>query len=111
MENAKLLLWGTRFLNFTKEVGSKIADGAVYAAQKTKEGAIFVGQKTKEGAHFVAERTKPAAEKIKGGVQNAYYTAKSKITGEKLPTEEEKIQQEDVGAVTNEQLDQGPQNE
>ena len=76
MEAAKFALWGNKFLNFTKELGTKIADGAVYAAKKTKEGAIFVGNKTKEGAifvgnktkegaHFIAEKTKPATEKIK----------------------------------------------
>ncbi len=76
MEAAKFALWGNKFLNFTKELGTKIADGAVYAAKKTKEGAIFVGNKTKEGAifvgnktkegaHFIAEKAKPATEKIK----------------------------------------------
>ena len=76
MEAAKFALWGNKFLNFTKELGTKIADGALYAAKKTKEGAIFVGNKTKEGAifvgnktkegaHFIAEKTKPATEKIK----------------------------------------------
>ena len=87
MEGAKFALWGNKFLNFTKEIGTKIADGAVYAAKKTKEGAIFVGQrtkegaifvgnktkegaifvgnKTKEGAHFIAEKAKPATDKIK----------------------------------------------
>ena len=65
MEGAKFALWGNKFLNFTKEIGTKIADGAVYAAKKTKEGAIFVGNKTKEGAHFIAEKAKPATDKIK----------------------------------------------
>ena len=41
METAKFALWGNKFLNFTKELGTKIADGAVYAAKKNKRRGNF----------------------------------------------------------------------
>ena len=41
MEAAKFALWGNKFLNFTKELGTKIADGAVYAAKKNKRRGNF----------------------------------------------------------------------
>ena len=100
-------LWGRAFLDYSKALGNKIADGAVIAAQKTKEGAIFVAEKTKEGALFVAEKSKPATDKIREGanylaeqtkpatdkiqegasyvgahVKSAYVNLKCKITGE-----------------------------
>ena len=113
MEGSKWKFWGQAFLNYSKALGSQIADGAVYVGQKTKEGAIFVGQKTKEGALYVAEKSKPATDKIKEGalyvaektkpatdkikegavfvgnkVQNAYVDVKCKITGESVPQQQ-----------------------
>ena len=110
MDGATWKLWGQAFLNYSKALGSQIADGAVYVGQKTKEGAIYVAEKTKEGASYVAEKSKPATDKIKEGasfiaektkpatdkikegavfvgnkVQSTYVDVKCKITGEQPP--------------------------
>ena len=92
MDAATWKLWGAGFLNYSKALGGKIADGAIYVGQKTKEGAIYVGQKTKEGALYVAEKSKPATDKIKEGasfvgtkIKDTYVVTKSKITGEQPP--------------------------
>ena len=110
MDAATWKLWGAGFLNYSKALGGKIADGAIYVGQKTKEGAIYVGQKTKEGALYVAEKSKPATDKIKEGalyvaektkpatdkikegasfvgtkIKETYVETKSKITGEQPP--------------------------
>ena len=101
--------WGNAFVNYTLQLGDKIAEGASFAAQKTKEGALYVAEKSKpvtdkikEGALYVAEKTKPATDKIKEGaqyvgnqIQNVYVDTKSKITG--VPPEQAQAQKPQEG--------------
>ena len=82
MEGETWKLWGKAFLDYSKAIGTKVAEGAVVVGQKAKEGAIYVAEKTKEGATYVAEQSKPATDKIKEG---AYYIAeKSKPLTDKI---------------------------
>ena len=56
MEAAKFALWGNKFLNFTKELGTKIADGAVYAAKKTKKKELFLQEIKQKKEHILLLR-------------------------------------------------------
>ena len=129
MDSITWKLWGQAFLNYSKALGSQIADGAIYVGQKTKEGALYVAEKTKEGASYVAEKSKPATDKIKEGasyiaektkpatdkikegavfvgnkVQSAYIDAKCKITGEEPPKPQPQAEEnpQDQNPVQNE---------
>ena len=62
--------WGEAFVNYSLDLGNKIADGAVLAA------------------NYIAEKSKPATDKIKEGasyvgnqMQAIYDDTKAKITG------------------------------
>ena len=63
-EENKWKLWGRAFLDYSKALGSKVAEGAVFVAHKTKDGAIYMEEKTKEGAIYVAEKSKPVTESL-----------------------------------------------
>ena len=82
MERELWTIWGRAFLEYSKVIGNKIADGAVFVANKTKDGAIYMAEKTKEGAIYISEKSKPVTDKIKEGA--SYVAEKTKPATDKI---------------------------
>ena len=82
MERELWTIWGRAFLEYSKVIGNKIADGAVFVANKTKDGAIYMAEKTKEGAIYISEKSKPVTDKIKEGA--SYVAEKTKPVTDKI---------------------------
>ena len=133
MEEISWLSIGTKILEFGKEVGSKVVEGAQFVAEKSKpavdkikEGASFVAEKAKpmtdkivEGANYLAEKAKPATDKIKEGasivgdkVKGVYNDVKSQITGEPQQQPQSnglnQNQGEEMGNINSEHVAENP---